>query len=183
MLNALRVRKNKNYIGEKEYYDIELNKSRDITVKTIDQLQTNNRTSVKDIFQYELDAGKNTGYTHLTSIPDMELEHHMPRYETYTALNDPTVYKRVEHQNQITLSHNMPQINTVRNVTKIEELPTFEYGSSRDFKLPETLKKGQFLNEGANPTLDRSEIQFRQDPNKQQIRKYVNDSQFNRFHH
>jgi hypothetical protein len=172
-----------NYIGEKEYYDIELNKSRDITVKTIDQLQTNNRTSVKDIFQYELDAGKNTGYTHLTSIPDMELEHHMPRYETYTALNDPTVYKRVEHQNQITLSHNMPQINTVRNVTKIEELPTFEYGSSRDFKLPETLKKGQFLNEGANPTLDRSEIQFRQDPNKQQIRKYVNDSQFNRFHH
>jgi hypothetical protein len=172
-----------NYIGEKEYYDIELNKTRDITVKTIDQLQTNNRTSVKDIFQYELDAGKNTGYTHLTSIPDMELEHHMPRYETYTALNDPTVYKRVEHQNQITLSHNMPQINTVRNVTKIEELPTFEYGSSRDFKLPETLKKGQFLNEGANPTLDRSEIQFRQDPNKQQIRKYVNDSQFNRFHH
>ena len=172
-----------NYIGEKEYYDIELNKSRDITVKTIDQLQTNNRTSVKDIFQYELDAGKNTGYTHLTSIPDMELEHHMPRYETYTALNDPTVYKRVEHQNQITLSHNMPQINTVRNVTKIEELPTFEYGSSRNFKLPETLKKGQFLNEGANPTLDRSEIQFRQDPNKQQIRKYVNDSQFNRFHH
>jgi hypothetical protein len=172
-----------NYIGEKDYYDIELNKSRDITVKTIDQLQTNNRTSVKDIFQYELDAGKNTGYTHLTSIPDMELEHHMPRYETYTALNDPTVYKRVEHQNQITLSHNMPQINTVRNVTKIEELPTFEYGSSRNFKLPETLKKGQFLNEGANPTLDRSEIQFRQDPNKQQIRKYVNDSQFNRFHH
>ena len=172
-----------NYIGEKEYYDIELNKSRDITVKTIDQLQTNNRTSVKDIFQYELDAGKNTGYTHLTSIPDMELEHHMPRYETYTALNDPTVYKRVEHQNQITLSHNMPQINTVRNVTKIEELPTFEYGSSRNFKLPETLKKGQFLNEGANPTLDRSEIQLRQDPNKQQIRKYVNDSQFNRFHH
>jgi len=181
-LDGLRIDEEQ-YINEKEYYDIELNKSRDINVKTIDQLQTNNRTSVKDIFQYELDAGKNTGYTHLTSIPDMELEHHMPRYETYTALNDPTVYKRVEHQNQITLSHNMPQINTVRNVTKIEELPTFEYGSSRDFKLPETLKKGQFLNEGANPTLDRSEIQFRQDPNKQQIRKYVNDSQFNRFHH
>ena len=181
-LDGLRINEEQ-YINEKEYYDIELNKSRDINVKTIDELQTNNRTSVKDIFQYELDAGKHTGYTHLTSIPDMELEHHMPRYQTYTALNDPTVYKRVEHQNQITLTHNMPQINTVRNVTKIEELPTFEYGSSRDYKLPETLKKGQFLNEGANPTLDRSEIQFRQDPHKQQIRKYVNDSQFNRFHH
>jgi hypothetical protein len=181
-LDGLRIDEEQ-YINEKEYYDIELNKSRDINVKTIDELQTNNRTSVKDIFQYELGAGKNTGYTHLTSIPDMELEHHMPRYETYTALNDPTVYKRVEHQNQITLTHNMPQINTVRNVTKIEDLPTFDYGSSRDYKLPETLKKGQFLNEGANPTLDRSEIQFRQDPHKQQIRKYVNDSQFNRFHH
>jgi hypothetical protein len=181
-LNGLDIDEER-YINEKEYYDIEANKNRDINTKTIDQLQTNNRTSVKDVIQYEVDAGKKTGYTLLTSIPDMDLEHHMPRYETYSALNDPTVYKRVEHQNEISLNHNVPQVSVLRNATQIQDLPTFDYGSSRDYKLPETLKKGQFLNDGAKPTLDRSEIQFRQDPNKEQIRKYVNNSQFDRFHH
>ena len=133
--------------------------------------------------QYELEAGKKTGYTLLTSIPEMDLQHHMPRYETYSALNDPTVYKRVEHQNQIVLQNNGPQVSVLPNKTQIQDLPTFEYGSSREYKLPETLKKGKFLNEGAQPTMDRSEIQFRQDPNKQQIRKYVNNSKFDRFHH
>ena len=59
----------------------------------------------------------------------------------------------------------------------------FEYASSRDYKLPETLQKGSFSNAGAAPTLDRSEIQFRQDPNKERIKKYLNDTQFDRFNH
>jgi hypothetical protein len=113
----------------------------------------------------------------------MNLDYHMPQFAVDSSLNDPTVYKRVEHQNVIQLHENLPKINTVRNVLKIEDMNNFEYGTSRKVTLPETLKKGEFRNAGAEPTLDRSEIQFRSDPHKNKIRKYLNENQFTRFQH
>ena len=113
----------------------------------------------------------------------MELDHHMPRYSMIASLNDPTVYKNVMHENELKLNGNLPKVDMTRNVTKLEDLNNFEYSSSREFKLPPNLQKGQFLNEGIKPTLDRSEIQFRQDPNKQKIRQYMNNAQFSRFNH
>ena len=171
------------YINDKDYYDFVVNKGRDINVKNLDELNGNTRTSVKDVMQYETESGKNTGYTLLTEMPDMELEHHMPRYTMASAVNDPTVYRRVEHQNIIQLQENIPRISTVRNVAKIEDMNNFDYASSREYKLPQTLQKGSFSNSGATPTLDRSEIQFRRDPNKEKIKKYLNEAQFDRFNH
>ena len=171
------------YIGNKDYYDVTASKRENIQVTSLDEMYSNNKTSVKDVTQYNTNAGKKTGYTLLTEIPNMELEHHMPRYNMTASLNDPTFYKHVMHENEINLHQNLPSVNTVRNVTRVEELNNFDYGSSRDYKLPPTLQKGQFLNAGVQPTLDRSEIQFRQDPNKEKIRKYLNDAQFSRFNH
>ena len=168
------------YIQDKNYYDFVVNKGRDINVKTLDQLIGNNKENVKDILQYEKDSGKQTGYTLLTDIPEMNLEYHMPQFRVDSSLNDPTVYKRVEHQNEIKLYDNLPKVTTVRNVTKIEDMNNFEYGSSRQFNLPETMKKGEFLNSSSKPTLDRFEIQFRTDPNKEKIKKYLNENQFTR---
>lgn len=71
----------------------------------------------------------------------MNLDYHMPQFAVDSSLNDPTVYKRVEHQNVIQLHENLPKINTVRNVLKIEDMNNFEYGTSRKITLPETLKK------------------------------------------
>lgn len=171
------------YINDKDYYDFSVNKGRDINVKTLDELNSNTRTSVKDVMQYTTESGKQTGYTLLTDIPEMDLEYHMPRYNMTSAVNDPTVYKRVEHQNTIQLRENVPRVTMIRNVAKIEEMNNFDYASSREFKLPQTLQKGSFFNEGANPTMDRSEIQFRKDPNKEKINKYLNEMQFDRFNH
>jgi hypothetical protein len=168
------------YIQDKNYYDFVVNKGRDINVKTLDQLIGNNKENVKDILQYEQDSGKQTGYTLLTDIPEMNLQYHMPQFNVDSSLNDPTVYKRVEHQNEIKLYDNLPKVTTVRNVTKIEDMNNFEYGSSRQFNLPETIKKGEFLNSSSKPTLDRFEIQFRTDPNKEKIRKYLNDTIYSR---
>jgi len=171
-----------NYIGAKEYYDAYTNRGEDINTKSLEELYSNNKLSVKDTIQFNTDSGKNTGYTLLTDIPDMELEHHMPRYNMTASMNDPTVHKYVRHENELQMRESQ-KINTVRNVTRVEDLNNFEYPTSREYKLPETLQKGQFLNEGAKPTLDRSEIQFRQDPNKDKIRKYINDTQFSRFNY
>ena len=146
-------------------------------------MYSNNRTSTKDVSQYSLDAGKQTGYTVMTEIPDIELERHMPAYSTATAKNDPTMYKRVQHQNTIDLKNNLPTVNTVRNITRLEDTNTFDYASSRQVKLPETLRKGEFNNAGIQPTLDRSEIPVRVDSHKETIRKYMNDSQFSRFNY
>ena len=168
------------YIQDKNYYDFAVNKGRDINVKTLDQLIGNNKENVKDILQYKQDSGKQTGYTLLTDIPEMNLQYHMPQFNVDSSLNDPTVYKRVEHQNEIKLYDNLPKVTTVRNVTKIEDMNNFEYGSSRQFNLPETMKKGEFLNSSSKPTLDRFEIQFRTDPNKDKIRKYLNDTIYSR---
>jgi len=168
------------YIQDKNYYDFVVNKGRDINIKTLDQLIGNNKENVKDILQYEKDSGKQTGYTLLTDIPEMNLQYHMPQFNVDSSLNDPTVYKRVEHQNEIKLYDNLPKVTTVRNVTKIEDMNNFEYGSSRQFNLPETMKKGEFLNSSSKPTLDRFEIQFRTDPNKEKIKKYLNENQFTR---
>jgi hypothetical protein len=41
------------YINDKEYYDFVVNKGRDINTKTLDELNGNTRTSVKDVMQYE----------------------------------------------------------------------------------------------------------------------------------
>ena len=171
------------YINDKEYYDFSVNKGQNINVKTIDQLNSNNKTSVKDVMQYQLDAGKQTGYTLLTSIPDIHLESHIEAHDVKANYNDPRVYKRVQHENKITLQENTPKINTVRNVTRIEDMNNFDYGSSRNYKLPEKINKGEFTNVGVKPTTDRSEIQFRSDPHKENIRKYVNNVQFSRFQH
>lgn len=168
------------YIQDKNYYDFVVNRGRDINVKTLDQLIGNNKENIKNILQYEQESGKQTGYTLLTDIPEMNLEYHMPQFSVDSSLNDPTVYKRVEHHNKIELHDNLPKVSTVRNVTKIEDMNNFEYGSSRQFNLPETMKKGEFLNSSSKPTLNRFEIQFRSDPNKEKIRKYLNDNQFTR---
>ena len=168
------------YIQDKNYYDFVVNRGRDINVKTLDQLIGNNKENIKNILQYEQESGKQTGYTLLTDIPEMNLEYHMPQFPVDSSLNDPTVYKRVEHQNKIELYDNLPKVSTIRNVTKIEDMNNFEYGSSRQFNLPETMKKGEFLNSSSKPTLNRFEIQFRSDPNKEKIRKYLNDNQFTR---
>jgi hypothetical protein len=174
---------NDNYIGEKQYYNFEVNKGRDINVKTLDELNSNNKTSVKDVLQYELESGKQSGYTVLTEIPDMELERHMPSYSANSSMNDPTVYKRVEHQNKIELQHNLPQTNTLRDTTRIEDMDNYGFDRTREYKLPPSLNKGQFMNDGVRPTQDRAEIQFRVDPHKERIRKYMNETQFSRFDH
>jgi len=179
-LEGLEINEDK-YIIEKEYYETKTNKGQNINTKTLDELQSNNKTSVKDVSQYELESGVNTGYTLLTEIPDFQLEHHMPRYTTTAVLNDPTIYKRVEHQNTIELRNNLPQINSLRSVTKIEDMDNFNYSSSREYKLPEVTKKGEFVNAGIIPKIDRSEIPVRVDSHKEKIRKYMNDTQFSRF--
>jgi len=172
------------YINEKEYYDFTANKGRDINVKSLNELQSNNKTSVKDILQYDLESGKKTGYTLLTSVPNIDLESHHLAHDVKASLNDPTVYKNVQHKNTIQLNDNLPRVNTAnRNVTRIEDMDNFGYSSSRDYKLPETIRKGEFLNNGVKPTIDRSDIQFRSDPHKETIRKYVNNAQFSRFQH
>lgn len=171
------------YVHDHTYYDVTANKGENIQTKTIDELYSNNRTSTKDVSQYSLDAGKQTGYTVMTEIPDIELERHMPAYSTATAKNDPTMYKRVQHQNTIDLKNNLPTVNTLRNITRLEDTNTFDYASSRQVKLPETLRKGEFNNAGIQPTLDRSEIPVRVDSHKETIRKYMNDSQFSRFNY
>ena len=179
-LDGIEINEDK-YILEKDYYETNTNKGRNINTKTLDELHSNNKTGVKDVYQYELESGVNTGYTLLTEIPDFQLQHHMPKYTTTAVLNDPTVYKRVEHKNSIELRHNLPQTNSLRNVTKIEDMDNFNYASSRDYKLPELTKKGEFTNSGIIPKIDRSEIPVRIDSHKEKIRKYMNDTQFSRF--
>ena len=179
-LDGIEINEDK-YILEKDYYETNTNKGRNINTKTLDELQSNNKTSVKDVYQYELESGVNTGYTLLTEIPEFQLQHHMPKYTTTAVLNDPTVYKRVEHTNLIELRNNLPQINSLRGITKIEEMDNFNYASSRDYKLPEVTKKGEFINSGIIPKIDRSEIPVRVDSHKEKIRKYMNDTQFSRF--
>ena len=171
------------YIAHKDYYQFDVNKGYDINTKTIDELNSNNKTMVKDILQYNKDSGVYTGYTLLTENPDIELEENLHAYDVNSSVNDPTVYKRVEHQNSIHLYDNLPKTNSLRNVTKIEEMDNFSYGSSREYKLPEKIVKGEFENRGNIPTTDRSVIQFRMDSNKEKIRNYMNDTQFSRFNY
>jgi hypothetical protein len=181
-LDGMSIDENR-YISEKEYYNFIVNKGRDINIKSIDELNSNNKVSVKEILQYDKNSGKNTGYTLLTDIPDMELEKNIPYYSTTSSFSDPTVYKRVDHENDIELKNNLPQINMIRDVKRIEDMNNFDYGTSREYKLPETLQKGKFMNEGTIPTQNRAEIQIRTDSQKEKIRKYINNSQFSRFNY
>ena len=170
------------YINNKEYTDAFTNKNLDINVKTIDELQTNNRTNIKDILQYGSESGQNTGYTLPVINPDIETERNMPYYDMQTALSDPTVYKRVEHENEIKLNRVMPEQSARTIVARIEDLENYEYASSRDFKLLPKITKGEFLNEGIKPTIQRNtDKQLRVDSNKDNIRKYMNENQFGRY--
>jgi len=171
------------YITNKDYYHFDVNKGYNINTKTIDELNSNNKTMVKDILQFNKDSGLYTGYTLPTENPNMILEQNLQAYDVNSSPNDSTFYKRVEHQNDIKLYHNMPKTNSMRNVTRIEDMDNFNYGSSRDYKLPEKITKGEFENKGNIPTTNRADIQFRMDSNKQKIRNYLNDTQFSRFNY
>jgi len=169
-----------NYTHDKVYADAITNKSRDINAKTIDQLQSNNKTSIKDIEQFTTTSGKKTGYTLQTVIPDMDMARHTPYHTAQSAKNDPRVFKRIEHENELVLERTLPQRSAKTMITKLESLDNFSYGSSRDVKLPDTLQKGQFLNAGTKPTMERSVQPVRMDTQKEQIRKYLNETQFSR---
>ena len=169
-----------NYTHDKVYADAITNKSRDINSKTLDQLYSNNKTSIKDLEQFSLTSGKKTGYTLQTVIPEMEMERHTPYHTAQSAKNDARVFKRIDHENKIVLERNLPQRSATTTITKLEQLDNFSYGSSRDVKLRDTLQKGEFLNAGAKPTMERHVQPVRMDTQKEQIRKYLNSTQFSR---
>jgi hypothetical protein len=173
----------KRYIHELLQAEQNTNRSRDINVKTIDQLYDNGRMTVKDMIQYETEAGINPGYTFLGEMAQPVLEEsNLPQHERTTQLSDSRVYHRVAHEKDLVKDRNTPLTQFATNVTKLEDLNSMNL-SSREARLAATLQKGSFHNVGNKPTYERKDqidLMAGRESDKDRLRKSVNQ-QFSRF--
>jgi hypothetical protein len=168
-----------------DVYNIETtaNPSLDITTKDLSQLNDRNRrTSVKnDMIQYSKEAGIKPSHTFLNEIAKPILEMRNPQFEVISQKTDSTVYKRIDHENELKYNRNTPLTNYATNVTKIDDFNNI-YLSSRNYKLEDSLVKGGFENTGYQPsTNDRADLIRYKTSDKDKIRNLVNNQQFNRY--
>jgi hypothetical protein len=168
-----------------DVYNIEANAnpSFDVMSKDLNQLNDRNRrTSVKDnMIQYSKQAGIKPSHTFLNDIATPILEMRNPQFEVISQKSDSTIYKRIDHDNDLKYNRNTPLTNYTTNVTKIDDFNNI-YLSSRDYKLEDSLIKGGFENSGYQPNInDRADLIHYRKSDKDKIRSLVNDQQFNRY--
>ena len=171
------------YLQDVYNIDAKTNLALDITAKDLSQLNDiNRRTSVKNnMIQYSKEAGIKPSHTFLNEIAKPVLEMRNPQFEVVSQKTDSTVYKRIDHDNELKYNRNTPLTNYSTNVTKIDDFNNI-YLSSRDYKLEDTLLKGGFENGGYQPsTNDRADLIRYKKSDKDRIRSLVNDQQFNRY--
>lgn len=169
------------YLQEINNTDAFSNISADISAKNIEELYDNGRVSVKDnMIQYKKDSGIAPGYTFLNEIAQPVLEMRNPQFEVQSQVSDSRIYKRIDHENSIDLERNTPLTNFSTNITKIEDFNSMNL-SSREYKLDPILKKGSFNNVGSKPTLDREDLIYVKESDKDKLRRRVNNNQFNRY--
>jgi hypothetical protein len=178
-LNDIEMNTSK-YVQDHLTYDAFSNISSDRSVKRLDELYDNGRITTKDtIIQYKKDSGVNPGYTFLNDIAQPVLEMRNPQFEVQSQKSDQTVYRRVDHDNELYFERNTPLTNFRTNITKIEDFNTI---SSRDYhRLDPLLNKGSFLNQGIKPTIEREDLIHVRESDKDKLRRRINDSQFNRY--
>lgn len=169
------------YLQEVNNIDAFSNISADISAKNIEELYDNGRVSVKDnMIQYKKESGITPGHTFLNEIAQPVLEMRNPQFEVNSQISDSRVYKRIDHDNSIDLERNTPLTHFSTNITKIEDFNSMNL-SSREYKLDPLLKKGSFNNVGHKPTVDREDLIYVRENDKDKLRRRINDNQFNRY--
>ena len=111
------------------------------------------------------------------------LEMRNPQFGVDSQKSDSTVYKRVEHENEIKYDRNRPMPSVTANITKIEDFNSINL-SSRNYRLEPTLRKGSFVNDGIKPTINRPDLvsaRASRESDKDKIRSKFNEQQFSRF--
>jgi len=161
------------HVQDIKTFEMFSNLSSDVNKQTLEKLYDNGRVSVKDnMIQYETKAGISPGYTFLNEIATPVLEMRNPQFEVTAQLSDPTVYKRVRHENELVYERNTPLTNAKTNITKIEDFNSINL-SSRDMKLYPTLQKGGFNNNGVKPTTQRPDLIHHKESDKDRLRQSV----------
>jgi len=174
------------YIQDGQVIETFTNLSSDINTKTLDELVDIGRVSVKDnVVQFEKNAGFKPNRTFLNEIAqhNPHLEMRNPQFGVDSQKSDSTVYKRVEHENEIKYDRNRPMPSVTANITKIEDFNSINL-SSRNYRLEPTLRKGSFVNDGIKPTINRPDLvsaRASRESDKDKIRSKFNEQQFSRF--
>ena len=171
------------YIQDAHIIERFSNISSDIQAKTIDELADNGRVSVKEnMIQFEKNAGIKPNRTFLNEIAqhNPHLEMRNPQFGVDSQKSDSTVYKRIEHQNELKYDRNRPMPSVVANITKLEDFNSINL-SSRNVRLQPSLQKGGFVNDGIKPTTSRPELISYRESDKDRIRNKFNEQQFDRF--
>ena len=168
------------YLQDVDHYQASSNTSADISSKSLDQLYDNGRMTVKDdIIQYSTNSGIKPNHTFLNEIAAPVLEMRNPQFQVNSQVSDSRIHRRVEHTNELQFERNTPLTNFKTNVTKLEDFESMNL-SSRNFRLEPTLQKGGFNNPGVQPTIDRVDLIYHRENDKDRLRNAVNSQQFNR---
>lgn len=173
------------YIQDDLIVETFTNLSRDIQAKPINELVDNGRVNVKEnMIQYERNAGVKPNRTFLNEIAqhNPQLEMRNPTFGVVAQKSDSTVYKRIDHQNELKYERNRPMPSVSANITKLEDFNSINL-SSRTVRLAPSLQKGSFINDGVRPTTQRQNMAVSRETEKDRIRNKFNAQQFDRFNH
>jgi hypothetical protein len=179
-LNGLTIDE-KNYTHDFMNYEANTNHSVN-NAQGLENINMQTGKFIQDAMQYEQNAGINPGYTFLGEMAQPEQERNFPVYQVESSRSDSRINRRVDHQNELHLERNLPQTSARAVVTKTENFNSMNI-SSRDYRLPATMKQGSFENAGIRPTFNRENPNLGKSGSseKEKLRDYFNQQQFGRW--
>jgi hypothetical protein len=173
-------------INEKKYIHDFLNYQANTNHSTnnpqgLDNVSVYTGKFIQDSMQYEKNSGINPGYTFLGEMAQPEQERKFPTYHVESSVSDPRINKKINHENKIELSRNLPQTSVRATVTRSENFDSMN-ASSRNYKLQQSLKIGGFENLGIQHRFDRENISQGKSgsSDKDKMRDFFNKQQFGR---
>lgn len=107
---------------------------------------------IQNTLQYEVPSASHLkpGVTFIGEMGEPIQERNLPEYQVYSASSNPRINKRLDYENDIQLERTLPQTSALTNRPYVERL---QEPSIPEFKLPPTLKKDSFYNQGVMPNI------------------------------
>jgi hypothetical protein len=130
--------------------------------QNLNDINMDTQRYIQNTLQYETPSASHLkpGVTFIGEMGNITQERNLPEYEMYSSMSDSRINKNIEHINTLNFERNTPITSASTGRTKIDKLDTEHI--TRDYKLPESLKKQSFKNEGFMPRFsDREDVRIK----------------------
>lgn len=124
-----------------------------LQLSTLEEVFDKNTIKTKNVLEGDYSTNKqgNTKQNYIHN--NIELSKNLPTHNTYSNINDPTKYIKIQHENKLTYNRNTPQTYASTNVNNSSAMK--DQIITRNVKLPPKVKPGSFDAKGNLPVVNK----------------------------